>query len=545
MNVTETEIPDTQDRESNDSAQTVTAPKPDTAVNTAQEAIADLPADFTTTQHTAEGVRRGGVLQKAAGSLTISPDQTVLTPEQKAAFSSLGVDVNDPVARSWVRRFVHVCQTWNVDPWSNGEIYLVQRGSIWSNGTDKRTWTIQTGIDGYRRRARDASAEPGASLKLIGKARWYWSGGDEDERSWRAVEDPETGDVIMRSVWWEGWPDTRDHPQMAKAVITVEDAHGNRRNEEFVAHWKMFAAYEDDYEGTGDNRKRKIDPATGKTAQKLGKFWDRGAAHMLAKCAESQVLRATFHGAYHDPKYGITVYTAEEMSRADTDAARELEDAASQRRREAFRKAQESADDVIADTGATGGDADEIRGAALLTAAHIAERTDAPSSVISGTVEPDGPEQQVEEPPRVADVFNHLAMTEEDRVRHLLQEISWIGDELNQRLDVAIVRRARKNLESMDSAELLRWVGPLRDKMIIPHLRATDRAAMADAYAGFGPHYIGSVDVLTGLADPRSDLASMQPHPFDAREDDDARCSECGGFEDDALHGGLVAAPPD
>jgi len=540
-----TEIPDTQDRESNDSTQTITTPEPDTAANVAQEMITDLPADSTTAPHAPEGVRGVGVIQRTPGSLTISPDQTVLTPEQKAAFSSLGVDINDPVARSWVRRFVHVCQTWGVDPWSNGEIYLVQRGSIWADGTDKRTWTIQTGIDGYRRRARDASAQPGASLKLIGKARWYWSGGDEDDRSWKAVEDPETGDIIMRSVWWEGWPDTRDHPQMAKAVITVEDVHGNRRNEEFVAHWKMFAVYEDEYEGTGGNRRRKIGP-DGKAVQKLGKFWDRGAAHMLAKCAESQVLRATFHGAYHDSKYGVTVYTTEEMSRADTDAARELEDAVTQRRRDAFRKAQESADDVISDTGATGDDAEEIRGAALLTAAQIAGRTPPAAAVIPGTVEPqEESEPEVQEPPRVADVINHLTLTEEDRVRLLLQEIAWIGDELCQRLDVAIMRRAKKNLDEMDSAELLRWVGPLREKMIIPHLRTTDRAAMADAYAGFGPHYIGSPDVLTGLADPISDLAMVEPHPFDPREDDGTRCSECDRPEGDALHGGLTAAPPD
>jgi hypothetical protein len=533
MNVTETEIPDTQDRESNDSAQTVTAPKPDTAANTAQEAIADLPADFTTTQHMAEGVRRGGVIQKAAGSLTISPDQKILTPEQKAAFSSLGVDPNDDVARAHVRRLVHVCQLWNLDPWSN-EIYLVQRGSAPRNPSDedKRTWTIQTGIEGYRKRARTTG-------RWMGTAKWYWSGVDDDENSWRESTDPITGDLVMRRVWWEAWPTRRGNPGMAKAVIQVYGEDGVLRTEEFVAHWERYAAYEDVWEGSYPNRRRKLD-AEGNRVQKPGKFWGPGSGHeQLAKCAEAAVLRQAFSNLYHG------VYTAEEMSRADTDAARDLEDAASQRRREAFRKAQESADDVIADTRATGGDADEIRGAALLTAAHIAERTAAPSPVISGTVEPDGPEQQVQEPPRVADVFNHLAMTEEDRVRHLLQEISWIGDELNQRLDVAIVRRARKNLESMDSAELLRWVGPLREKMIIPHLRATDRAAMADAYAAFGPHYIGSPDVLTGLADPRSDLASVQPHPFDPREDDDARCSECGGFEDDALHGGLVAAPPD
>src|ERR1044072_3362183 len=122
-----TKIPDTQDRESNDSTQTITTPEPDTAANVPQEMITDLPADSTTAPHAPEGVRGVGVIQRTTGSLTISPDQKVLTPEQKAAFSSLGVDPNDPVARAHVRRLVHVCPLWNLDPWSN-EIYLVQRG---------------------------------------------------------------------------------------------------------------------------------------------------------------------------------------------------------------------------------------------------------------------------------------------------------------------------------------------------------------------------------------------------------------------------------
>lgn len=532
MSVTETGIPDTQDRESTDSAQTMTAPTPDTAANVAQQVITDLPADFTTAQHAAEGVRGGGVIQRATGSLTISPDQKVLTPEQKAAFSSLGVDPNDDVARAHVRRLVHVCQLWNLDPWSN-EIYLVQRGKAPNNPNqeDKRTWTIQTGIEGYRKRARTTG-------RWMGTAKWYWSGNDDDSNSWRESTDPITGDLVMRRVWWEAWPTRRGDPGMAKAVIQVYGEDGVLRTEEFVAHWERYAVYEDVWEGSYPNRKKKFN-ADGSPMQKPGKFWAPGSGHeQLAKCAEAAVLRQAFSNLYHG------VYTTEEMGRADTDAARELEEAVTQQRRQAFRKAQESAADVIAETGAAGGDADEIRGAALTTAAQIADR----ASIIPGTVEPDEPE--IVEPPRVADVFNHLAMTEEDRLRLLREEIVWIGDLLDQRLDVAIIRRAKKNLDDMTSAELLGWVGPLRDKLAIPRLRADGRTAEADSYAGFGPHFIGSVDVLTGLADPVTDVTApvgdaVEPHPFDPREDDDARCSECAGFEDDASHGGLVAAPPD
>lgn len=573
-----TEIPSTQDQEPDGFTQTLTNPQKGTVTNSVvQEATADLPADCTTPHDVTEGVNRGPVaVRPVTGSLTITPDQTTLTPEQKAAFQSLGIDPNDPVARAHVRRFLHTCQIWGVDPFA-GEIHLVQRGKPPQKPGEKdtRTWTIQVALNGYRRRAREVSASDASRLRWIGKARWYWTGGDDDPNGFRPVEDPKTGDIIMRAVWWEVWPDNRPAPAAAKAVIDVEDkVTGERWTEEFVAHWEMFAAYEQVWE---NNRKVFKD---GKPVLKLGTFWEKGKAHMLAKCAETSVLRAVFHGAYNHPEHG-TVYSAEEMSRADADAARQLEDAVAERRREAYRKAQEYAENAITASGASGTAADAIRQAArdfadasappsviVSTVVGATETddttgatgaaTDAPAgapTAAQADAQPDPGADAGPEPARLSDVLPQaVQLTEEERRMLLREEIKWIGEELNERLDVKIATRARKTFTDINSAELLRTLGPLRELTIIPHLRQTDRAHMADSYAKWGPNFVGTVDVLCGLADPadmtdvvRQTMTALDrqqaPHPFDPRQDDDSRCTRCNGYEDDEVHGGQMPDP--
>lgn len=566
MTVTNAEVPAHQ--EPSDLTSTLTKPEPGSALRETHEAITDLTADSTTAQHSTEGVRKGAVsVRQPNGFLTLSPDQTALTDDQRAAFRALGVNPGDPAAVAFVRRLVHVAQKWNLDPFS-GEIHLVQRGKTWTRDggetVDNRTWTIQTGIDGYRRRARDLSADPACPIRWIGKAKWFWSYGDDDDRSWVPVKDADTGDVVMEPVWWKAWPDSRGEPALAKAVIVVEDkVTGERRAEEFIANWKMFAAYEDEYEGTGRNRRKKVDEH-GLPVRKLNTFWERGKAHMLGKVAEANVLRATFHG------YFSGVYTNEEMHQADAEAARQVEETVAQHRRDAYRRAHEVADDVIAETGADGR-ADDIRAAALAAAddemappvvpgrveltdeqkddfRHAADGYASQSPIFETADEP-------ADPPTVGEVIvPAMAMTEADRLALLRCEVGWMNDELGERVDIAIARRARKTIDQMDSGELLGWVGPLRALTIVPHLRATDRGAMADAYTGFGPHFIGSPDVLCGLADPATDLQPQQhapavqeadAHPFDPREDDNTRCAECDSAADDPVHGGMVAALPD
>lgn len=494
MSMTET-IPDTQDQESSGATQALTAPEPDPATDMAQEAIADLPADFTTDKHAVEGVKKGAATTKV-GSLTFTSDQTALTPEQRAALSSLNIDPDDPVARAHWRRFMHVCQLWNVDPWS-GEIHLVQRGTIWDDGTDKRSWTIQTGIDGYRRRAREISANPDSPVRWIGKAKWFWSYGDDDPdgRGWTQVRDEDTGDMVMEPVWYSAWPDNREPPALAKAVIITEDkATGERRVEQFTANWRMFAVYEQVWQG-----RKKVLNDDGSPKMKLGSFWAKGPQHMLAKCAEAQALRAIFHGHFHG------VYTNEEMNRADADNAHDLEEAAARRRRDAFRQAQLDAEQVVEETGAAGEAANVIRAAALAAAQDVVAKP----KVLTGTIEPDTPD-----PIPLADALAQtLALPEPRRLELLHAEIDWITRLLGANVRNALTRRVRRNLDKLTADELLDLVGPMRATTVIPHLRAADRNDEADAYASFGPRFVGSVEVLTGHADPQQDLTQPPTEP--------------------------------
>lgn len=519
MSMTRTEIPDTQNRESDGLTRTLTETPTDPTKDQAQEADAHLPGDCTTAEPATEGVNSATALARTPGGyLTFRPDQTALTDDQRAAFRSLGVDPSDPVAVPYARRFVHVCQQWGVDPWS-GEIHLVERGKKWTrdNGkvVDNRTWTIQTGIDGYRRRARQASEDPGCPVRMIGKAKWYWSYGDDDPqgRGWTPVRDPDTGDMVMQPIWYAAWPDGRDNPALAKAVIVVEvKSTGERRVEEFVANWKMFAAYEDEYEGTGNSRKKKLDNQ-GNPVKKLGTFWAKGGAHMLGKVAEAQVLRATFHGYFHG------VYATEEMHQADAEAVNSLEEAVARNRREAYRKNQEAAI------------TDPVKPAPMLTA----------------TVEPVAPQaahqaagQADAEPVHISQALTEtLTLSEDERRRLLLEEIDWIGELLEQNVLNAIVRRARKNVEELSSSDLLAQVGPFRESVVIPRLREAGRNDEADSYATFGTSVVAPVAVLTGR-----ELPPVSSHAFDAREDNDSRCSKCDGFEDDPVHVGATEALP-
>lgn len=507
--------------------------------------VADTPTtDTTSTPITPQN----HALAVPRGHLAIDPDQTMLTPEQKAAFRALGVDPDDPIARAHVRRFLHVCQLWGVDPWS-GEIHLVQRGKLFTNrdgqDVDNRSWTIQTGIDGYRRRARELSADPACPVRWIGKAKWYWSAGGPpgDERSWRPVEDPDTGDVVMQPVWWAAWPDDWPHPKMAKAVITVEDkATGERRIEEFVAHWSMFAAYEAVWEG----RQKKIDPNTGEPMMKLGAFWAKGPAHMLGKAAEANLLRAVFHGYFHG------VYTTEEMARADAEAAAADAETLAQMRREAYQAAQTTGRPAVVQ-GAVEPRPESEPVPAAEVVSEVAQTLTAPQGDVEntgGTTAPDGdadapasatqPSTPTPGPP--ADQPAHQAAETVDpiddatRRAYLMGEIDFITEVIGTRFGDIIAHRAGRNIGDIPTGELQVFVGSYRP-YLANTLRQQGRGDEAAVYETWDRTVAGPVDFLLGRTDT-PDAASVGPHPFAPREDDDSRCEDCGGFEDDPCHDG-------
>ena len=83
-------------------------------------------------------------ITKAGGALAIRPDQTTWTPEQAAVLQQSGID--NQVAPAELSAFLHLCQRTRLDPFSR-QIYLIGR---WDNRQQRKVYTPQTSIDGYR-----------------------------------------------------------------------------------------------------------------------------------------------------------------------------------------------------------------------------------------------------------------------------------------------------------------------------------------------------------------------------------------------------------
>lgn len=237
------------------------------------------------------------------GALTLTPDQTDFTPVQRAALAAIGIDVkNDVQVEPHILPFLHLCQSRGLDPWKR-EAYLIGRGD---KGTDKRKFTMQVGIDGYLNMAKGTGRYSRVSERL-------WTGREDDDASWRAVEKP-NGDIVMRRVWWEAWPESREHPGQAKAVIEHYDDNGRLTETPAVANWGMYAPYFPATEWKQEQgrwKKVKVYGPDRKAVMELGEFWAKDPSGMLVKCATALAVRLAFPGAT------AGTYTTEEMHQAD------------------------------------------------------------------------------------------------------------------------------------------------------------------------------------------------------------------------------------
>lgn len=201
-------------------------------------------------------------ITKAGGALAIRPDQTDWTPEQGAVLQQSGID--NQVTAAELSAFLHLCQRTRLDPFSR-QIYLIGR---WDNRQQRKVYTPQTSIDGYRVIAHRVVAEQSANL---GYEDTLWC--DKDGR-WRDVWTP--------------------HEPPAAAKVTVV------RNGQRFSAVALFREY----------------VQTGKENKAIG-LWGKMPAGQLAKCAEALALRKAF------PHDLAGVYTAEEMAQADNPAADE------------------------------------------------------------------------------------------------------------------------------------------------------------------------------------------------------------------------------
>jgi phage recombination protein Bet len=198
-------------------------------------------------------------LVKTGGALAISPEQTDWTEEQALVLRQSGID-ND-VTKAELVGFLHLCQRTGLDPFSR-QIYLIGR---WDKKQQRKVFTPQTGIDGYRVVANRAIAKGGGT---IGYEDTLWCGKDG---RWR-------------DVW------ISDEPPAAAKVTVLRD--GQR--------FPAVAGYREYVQ-------------TGRDGSPVG-LWAKMPAGQLAKCASALALRMAF------PHDLAGVYTAEEMAQADNPA---------------------------------------------------------------------------------------------------------------------------------------------------------------------------------------------------------------------------------
>lgn len=201
-------------------------------------------------------------ITKAGGTLAIRPDQTNWTPDQQAVLQQSGID--NQVAPAELSAFLHLCQRTRLDPFSR-QIYLIGR---FDGRQQRKVYTPQTSIDGYRVIAHRAAAEAGQAL---GYEDTLWC---DKSGQWR-------------DVWLSDAP-----PAAAKVAII---RNGMRFSA--VARYSEYVQTKKGGEPSG--------------------LWGKMPATMTAKCAEALALRMAF------PHDLAGVYTAEEMAQADNPAADE------------------------------------------------------------------------------------------------------------------------------------------------------------------------------------------------------------------------------
>jgi len=195
-------------------------------------------------------------LATTAGSLAIQPDQAMWSPEQRAVLAQSGID-ND-VTNAELASFLHLCQRTQLDPFSR-QIYLIGR---WDRKQNRKVFTPQTGIDGYRVVAHRVVTQTG---QTFGYEDTLWC---DQSGQWN-------------DVWLSDQP-----PAAAKVTVL--------RNGQRFSAVALFQEY----------------VQTNRDGARTG-MWAKMAANQIAKCAEALALRKAF------PHDLAGVYTAEEMAQAD------------------------------------------------------------------------------------------------------------------------------------------------------------------------------------------------------------------------------------
>lgn len=217
---------------------------------------------------------------------TIQPEQQRWNDNQIAILRALGIE---DATQADLDLFFHYCRTTGLDPFRR-QIYMIGRNTKITEWVDQpsggRTrvekyvtkYTIQTGIDGYRRNGREAAKRLGDTLSFDGP---YWCGED--------------------GVWKEVWPG-QTPPVAAKYTVF-------RNGEPFsaVVHYDEFVQTNAVYEGSG-NQRRKI-------RDEPNSMWAKMPRNQTAKCAEAMAYRR----AYPDDFTGLILEDSAQPTVIDQD----------------------------------------------------------------------------------------------------------------------------------------------------------------------------------------------------------------------------------
>lgn len=224
---------------------------------------------------------------EAASLAVIRPEQQRFDENQRAILRQLGIeDATD----GDLDLFFHYCRTTGLDPFRR-QIYMIGRNTKvteWvedsraQNGRRKveryvTKYTIQTGIDGYRRNVREAAKKCGDDVRLEGP--WFTGENDFTIR--------EDGEVIQH--WRKVWP-KKSAPHAARFVVI-------RNGEEFegIAHFDEFV--QTGYQGEPNS------------------MWSKMPRNQIAKCAEALAYRR----AYPDDLSGLILEDTAQPTVIDQD----------------------------------------------------------------------------------------------------------------------------------------------------------------------------------------------------------------------------------
>ena len=224
---------------------------------------------------------------ESASLAVIRPEQQRFDDNQKAILRQLGVE---DATQGDLDLFFHVCRTTGLDPFRR-QIYMIGRNTKvteWveddraQNGRRRvekwvTKYTIQTGIDGYRRNGREAAKRLGDDLGFDGP----WFTGEND---FHITDD---GEVIQH--WRKVWP-SKTPPHAARFVV-----YRNGESFEGIAHYDEFVQT-----GAGGEP---------------NSMWRKMPRNQIGKCAEALAYRR----AYPDDFSGLILDDAAQPTVIDQD----------------------------------------------------------------------------------------------------------------------------------------------------------------------------------------------------------------------------------